>query len=124
MLAGLVQAPSRFAPTRHYDRAKRRMDLVKGAMVAAGYLTEAEARAMPYPAVDSRTRKDLPTGTYFADWVLPEARDQAGEIKAGHKPDNFLQPANLPDFERSHLRDAFVVVRSMQSALGQGKGIL
>ena len=50
--------------------------------------------------------------------------NQAAEIKAGHKPDNFLQPANLPDFERSHLRDAFVVVRSMQSALGQGKGIL
>ena len=78
MLAGLVQAPSRFAPTRHYDRAKRRMDLVKGAMVAAGYLTEAEARAMPYPAVDSRTRKDLPTGTYFADWALPAARQMAG----------------------------------------------
>jgi hypothetical protein len=23
----------------------------------------------------------LPNGTYFADWVLPSARDQAGEIK-------------------------------------------
>lgn len=50
--------------------------------------------------------------------------NQAAQIKAGHKPGNFLQPADLPDFERSHLRDAFVVVRSMQSALGQGKGTL
>ncbi|TKW67015.1 MAG: CBS domain-containing protein [Paracoccus denitrificans] len=50
--------------------------------------------------------------------------NQAAQIKAGQKPNNFLQPADLPDFERSHLRDAFVVVRTMQSALGQGKGIL
>ena len=49
---------------------------------------------------------------------------QAARIKAGQRPDNFLQPADLPDFERSHLRDAFVVVRTMQSALGQGKGAL
>ncbi|MBD3729157.1 MAG: transglycosylase domain-containing protein [Sphingomonadales bacterium] len=74
MLAGLVQSPSRFAPTRHYDRAKKRMDLVKAAMVDVGYLSPAQAAAMPYPKVDSRTRNDLPTGTYFADWALPDAR--------------------------------------------------
>ncbi|WBU51992.1 DUF294 nucleotidyltransferase-like domain-containing protein [Paracoccus sp. SCSIO 75233] len=50
--------------------------------------------------------------------------NQAALVRAGRKPDNFLSPADLPDFERSHLRDAFVVVRSMQSALGQGKGML
>ena len=77
MLAGLVQAPSRYAPTRHYDRAKKRMDLVKKSLVAAGYMTQAEVDAMPYPRVDSRTVNDLPTGTYFADWALPEARKLA-----------------------------------------------
>ena len=40
------------------------------------------------------------------------------------KPDNFLAPSELSDFERSHLRDAFVVVRTMQSAVGHGKGVL
>ncbi|MGY6570799.1 MAG: putative nucleotidyltransferase substrate binding domain-containing protein, partial [Salinarimonas sp.] len=40
----------------------------------------------------------------------------------GRKPDNYMAPASLTDFERSHLRDAFVVVRTMQSAIGQGKG--
>ncbi|SPH16858.1 Hypoxic response protein 1 [Defluviimonas aquaemixtae] len=49
---------------------------------------------------------------------------QAARVKAGEKPDNFLTPASLSDFERSHLRDAFVVVRTMQSALGHGKGAL
>ncbi|KGJ06116.1 CBS domain-containing protein [Paracoccus halophilus] len=49
---------------------------------------------------------------------------QARLIAAGRRPDNFLAPAELPDLERSHLRDAFVVLRTMQSALGHGKGAL
>ncbi len=42
---------------------------------------------------------------------------QAAQIRAGEAPDNFLTPSTLPAFERSHLRDAFVIVRTMQSAL-------
>lgn len=49
---------------------------------------------------------------------------QAAQIRAGREPDNYLAPADLSDFERSHLRDAFVVVKTMQSAVGHGKGIL
>lgn len=49
---------------------------------------------------------------------------QAEEIKSGAAPDNFMAPSDLSDLERSHLRDAFVVVRTMQSAVGQGKGFL
>lgn len=49
---------------------------------------------------------------------------QAAQIRAGEKPDNYLAPSRLSDFERSHLRNAFVVVRTMQSALGHGKGML
>ncbi|MCT2560120.1 transglycosylase domain-containing protein [Tsuneonella sp. YG55] len=74
MLAGLVQAPSRFAPTRHYDRAAKRMEMVKNAMVDAGFLTPAEAKAMRPPRLDVRPAPSLPTGTYFADWALPEGR--------------------------------------------------
>jgi CBS domain-containing protein len=47
---------------------------------------------------------------------------QARQIRAGEKPNNFLAPSSLSGFERSHLRDAFVVVRTMQSAIGQGRG--
>ncbi|GGX71480.1 histidine kinase [Tateyamaria omphalii] len=49
---------------------------------------------------------------------------QAAQVKAGQGPDNYLSPATLSDFERSHLRDAFVVVKTMQSAAGSGKGTL
>ncbi|EPX80613.1 DUF294 nucleotidyltransferase-like domain-containing protein [Litoreibacter arenae] len=49
---------------------------------------------------------------------------QAKQIKQGKAPDNYLSPASLSGFERSHLRDAFVVIKTMQSALMQGRGIL
>ncbi|WP_260582340.1 transglycosylase domain-containing protein [Sphingopyxis sp. PET50] len=74
MLAGLVQAPSRLAPTKNPDMAEARMRLVLGAMADTGYMTETEAKAVRTPRIDVRTRNTLPTGTYFADWALPEAR--------------------------------------------------
>lgn len=49
---------------------------------------------------------------------------QARQVRAGTSPDNYLDPSDLSDFERSHLRDAFVVVRTLQSAAGSGKGML
>lgn len=49
---------------------------------------------------------------------------QVQKIRGDRAPDNYLAPAELSDFERSHLRDAFVVVKTLQSALGHGKGML
>ncbi|MGJ8606046.1 MAG: DUF294 nucleotidyltransferase-like domain-containing protein [Marivita sp.] len=49
---------------------------------------------------------------------------QAKQVRAGAQPDNFLSPTDLSDFERSHLRDAFVVIKSLQSAVGHGRGML
>lgn len=56
--------------------------------------------------------------------LIAQARleHQARRVKGGEKPDNFIAPSELSDFERSHLRDAFVVVRTMQSAVGQARG--
>ncbi len=51
-------------------------------------------------------------------------KHQANQIRAGKNPTNFLDPADLSDFERSHLRDAFVVVKTMQAAVATGKGAL
>ncbi|MCV3768019.1 DUF294 nucleotidyltransferase-like domain-containing protein [Rhizobium sp. TRM95796] len=47
-------------------------------------------------------------------------RSQMRQVRDVRKPDNFLAPYDFGDFERSHLRDAFVVVRTMQSALANG----
>ncbi|MCR9088535.1 MAG: DUF294 nucleotidyltransferase-like domain-containing protein [Rhodobacteraceae bacterium] len=49
---------------------------------------------------------------------------QAKQVRQGGKPNNFMAPTDLSDFERSHLRDAFVVIRTLQSAIGHGRGML
>ena len=82
MLAGLVKAPSRLAPTSNLKGARAREMVVVGAMEDAGFLTKAEAADVQPQRVLAAAPQALPSGTYFADWVLPEARDQAGEIKA------------------------------------------
>ena len=74
MLAGLLKAPSRYAPTNNYKLARERMQVVVGTMVEAGYLTPTEARNLPTPRLDVRARNTVPTGTYFADWALPLVR--------------------------------------------------
>lgn len=74
MLAGLVQAPSRLAPTKNPERAAKRAKLVLRAMVANKAITQAKANATPVARLDVRVRDTLPTGTYFADWAIPQAR--------------------------------------------------
>lgn len=76
LLAGLVQAPSRYAPSKHPQRARERAQIVTSAMVAAGYLTQAEADALPRAIIDVRAKRELPTGTYFADWAFKQAREE------------------------------------------------
>ncbi|WP_106640026.1 transglycosylase domain-containing protein [Allosphingosinicella vermicomposti] len=78
MLAGLMKAPSRLAPTKNLKGAQDRGKLVIGAMVETGALTPAEARRAKPARLNLGPVKDLPSGTYFADWVLPQARAAAG----------------------------------------------
>lgn len=51
-------------------------------------------------------------------------RHQAYQIRNGEIPDNFMAPGALSELERNHLRDAFMVIKTMQSAVGQGRGAL
>jgi penicillin-binding protein 1A len=80
LLAGLVQAPSRLAPTGNLKGARERQKLVIGAMVDAELITEREARAVRPAVLKTDKVRQLPNGGYFADWVLPQARDRSGEI--------------------------------------------
>ena len=70
MLAGLLTAPSRYAPTNDLQRSRDRAATVVRLMEEQGYLTAEEAReARGNPAglsAAARTR----TGGHFADWVM------------------------------------------------------
>lgn len=55
--------------------------------------------------------------------AMTRLRHQAGQIRKGEKPDNFVSPSVLSDLERSHLKDAFLIIKTLQSALGHRAGI-
>lgn len=74
MLAGMVQAPSRLAPSRHLAEARARAAVVLQQMVETGAIGADDAAAAR-PASYRSGRKPLPSGSYFADWVLPMARE-------------------------------------------------
>ncbi len=75
MLAGLLKAPSTFAPTASLERAQTRAAVVIGLMEEQGFLTKAEAdAARANPAVLSKAAKEK-AGGYFADWVMETTPD-------------------------------------------------
>ncbi len=70
MLAGLLVAPSRYAPTNNLQRSQDRARLVVGLMEAQGYLSSAqasEARSRPAQLSEAAAAR---AGGYFADWVM------------------------------------------------------
>lgn len=70
MLAGLLKAPTRFAPTNNLTRAQNRAGVIVGLMQDQGYLTTQQAKdAVAHPAVLSAAAAAR-AGGYFADWVM------------------------------------------------------
>ena len=70
MLAGLLTAPTRLAPTSDLERSQARAATVLRLMNDQGYLTDAEtARWQDDPATLARGT-DRQLGGYFADWVM------------------------------------------------------
>ena len=94
MLAGIVNKPSRLAPTRHLAAARARAEVVLSAMVHAGWLTREEAAATPAAEL-SPGRTTIPVGAYFADWVGTGVKDQLspgyGEVAVPTTLDATLQ---------------------------------
>jgi penicillin-binding protein 1A len=73
MLAGMVQAPSRLAPTHNLALAQKRSELVLHAMADTHVISAARALSTR-PARPVVRSSNIPSGTYFADWVAPSAQ--------------------------------------------------
>ena len=70
MLAGLLKAPSYYAPTGNLQRAQDRANVILGLMHDQDYLDDTQlAEARANPAVLSRAAAAR-AGGYFADWVM------------------------------------------------------
>ncbi len=70
MLAGLLVAPTRFAPTNDLTRSQGRAATIVRLMNEQGYLTDAEAREAQQNPARLSEAAEARAGGYFADWVM------------------------------------------------------
>ncbi len=78
MLAGLLKAPSRYAPTNNLKRAQDRAAVIVELMEEQGYITPeeaADALANPAQLSDAAARN---SGGFFADWVMESTPSYLG----------------------------------------------
>src|SRR5580658_4510452 len=92
MLAGLVQSPSRLAPSRNPDGAERRASMVIAAMADLKMIGDEAAKlALAHPA-----RAKQPTGggsvNYVADWVMDALNDLVGHVDQDVVVDTSIDP--------------------------------
>ena len=117
MLAGLVQAPSRLAPTSHLAAAQKRSRLVLQAMADTGAISAARAAgaAMARPVAQEAK---LPAGTYFADWVAPSAarafESDFGRVEVSTTLDRGLQRLAERAVSRAAIGDAQAALVAMR----------
>lgn len=93
LLAGMVQAPSRFRPDRSYDRAVRRRDYVLARMEACGYITAEQRRAARGVRPEIRRSPRPFKHPHYCDYVLAAlgldraARQRGGDVETALDPD-------------------------------------
>ncbi|WP_412775506.1 DUF294 nucleotidyltransferase-like domain-containing protein [Thalassospira lucentensis] len=68
-----------------------------------------------FPSISTQGASDLLDAFEFIS--ITRLKHQVRQIRQGHAPDNFLHPESLSAFERTHLKDAFSVIKYLQSAL-------
>ena len=117
MLAGMVQAPSRLAPTHNLSLAQKRSRLVLKAMAETGAISRSRAVSArsARPVVKSSR---VPTGTYFADWVAPYAQkafeSDFGEVRVRTTLDRNLQRLAVRAVGRAPINGAQAALVAMR----------
>jgi penicillin-binding protein 1A len=120
MLAGLVQSPSRLAPSHNPDGAERRARLVLADMAEQKLIGNDAARlALANPA---RAKKPAGAGSdnYVADWVMDAVDDLVGRFDQDIVVETSIDPM-LQDAAEHALTDALA---QKGEKLGIGEGAL
>jgi penicillin-binding protein 1A len=79
IIAGLVKAPSRYAPSADADAARRRAATVIATMVDSGAITAGEAAQSDMTTVQFAPQERKASVRYFTDWVLSEVENLTDE---------------------------------------------
>jgi len=129
ILAGLLKAPSRYAPNRHPERAQERAHTVLVAMRDAGYISRKEAEqaiAAPSTVV---SRHNSASENYVADWVMDQLPsfigsldedvvvDTAIDLNLQHAAEAALRSALAEDGDKYRVSQGAVVVLDASGAV-------
>ncbi|MDO8607379.1 MAG: PBP1A family penicillin-binding protein [Phaeospirillum sp.] len=79
VIAGLLKAPSRYSPLNDPEASRKRTADVLQNMVKAGYIDQKTADATQVTGASQMIHRPVPSGRYFADWVMSHL-DQFGEV--------------------------------------------
>ena len=105
MLAGLVNAPNRLAPNRNLEGAQQRAGLVLRAMTDLGFISEERLASLQPARLNMAPGDNVPTGTYFADWILSGVeqgdQDDYGEHRVSTTLERNMQRAAIQAFRQS-----------------------
>ncbi|MGN6155809.1 MAG: transglycosylase domain-containing protein [Sphingomicrobium sp.] len=72
IIAGLVKAPSNYAPTADVEAARDRSEVVLHAMVDNGFITEGQAADVDPAKIKIQQTTKQDSVRYFTDWALPQ----------------------------------------------------
>ena len=93
MLAGIIPAPSQLNPFSNPDGARRQAELVLDAMATGGKITAAQAKIAAAEFTElNPTKPAARSGSWFADWVMQEARELAGPYRGTIKVRTTMVP--------------------------------
>ena len=70
MLAGLLKAPTRYAPTNNLQRSQERASVIIGLMADQGYLSQKDADIARIAPAQLSEAAQAKAGGAFADWVM------------------------------------------------------
>ncbi|MEK7801040.1 MAG: transglycosylase domain-containing protein, partial [Pseudomonadota bacterium] len=101
ILAGLLKAPARYSPLANPDAAEKRSNIVLGAMVDAGLLTEKEAKnASTFKFARGPVGAEGKASHYFSDWIA----DSLDEVIGVPTEDIIVETTMDPEVEESVAR--------------------
>ena len=116
VIAGLLRAPSRYAPSHDAAQSMARTKLVLEAMVEEGYITERDKNlAVENAPTPSRKPGSAGDGKYFADWV----QDQIGPLVEDTAQDILVSTTLNLNLERIAERDVDSVLAKQDKDVSQ-----
>ena len=114
IIAGLVKAPSRYAPTADAQAAVERAKVVVAVMQDAGMITATEAAGVKPADVKLAAESPQDSVRYFTDWILPQLN---GLIDETEKPIDVWTTLDLKMQRAATAAIAANVPRGAQGAL-------